>query len=77
MSIYGKARLGDFGPDVADFDEDESTSYVECKHCGKHGLLWEQDDNDRWLLIESNCEVHRCSVAKTHAHAAKMFDDLG
>jgi hypothetical protein len=63
--IYGRRH---------DRDDDEPRK-VECKKCGKGGLEWE-DDNGRWVLIESNGKVHKCDEKRVHAAVADDFEVL-
>lgn len=48
---------------------------VECKHCGKGGLFWE-DDNGKWVLLEHNGKVHKCDETKLHKQTADDFEVL-
>lgn len=40
-------------------DEDSEPSAVECKHCGKGNLHWE-DTDDGWQLYDAKCKKHVC-----------------
>jgi hypothetical protein len=44
--------------------ENEQRSEKKCKFCGKGNLEWE-DDNGKWILIDSNSGlIHRCIKPK-------------
>ena len=46
-----------------------------CRQCGKLCARWEDDDG-RWVLMESAYKVHRCDPAKLHATMTNEIQDL-
>ena len=58
--------------DEYDYDEPR---IVECKHCGKGGLQWE-DDNGRWVLIDRDGKVHKCNESRVHTIVEGDFEVL-
>ena len=49
-------------PDPFDDIDDERPTYVECKRCGKGGLVWEETDDGFVLVNEHTREVHHCAA---------------
>ena len=48
---------------------------VECKHCGKAGLHWSEDESSgEFVLMEGVYKVHRCDEKKLHAQTLNDFD---
>jgi len=48
---------------------------IECRHCGKAKLHWEEDD-DGWVLMEGPWKMHQCKTEAIHAHQIADFDSL-
>ena len=52
----------DYNDDDDDDDDDDNRDFSRkksCNSCGKSNLTWE-DDNGRWVLLESSGRIHKC-----------------
>ena len=56
--------------DTRFFDEPRT---VECKRCGVSGLVWEEVDDDEWVLLGARNEVHKCDMQRA---ALSDFEDI-
>ena len=66
MSVFD-----DYQPDP--FEDAEDVPVVECRHCGKGGLHWE-DDNGTWKLYTVKYMLHVCKTEDAQKGVANDFD---
>lgn len=57
------------------FDDDDAPRGTTCHFCGKEGLTWEHD-GDKWVLLEANSRIHKCSDKALVNAALDDFEDL-
>ena len=53
------------------YDEMEDSEGVTCKRCGKGGLVWDQSEAGRWVLMTIGGRRHKCATASVISRKAK------
>jgi hypothetical protein len=74
VSIFD-LEYGDCGDGFEGYGYERRPSQVECKHCSKGGLHWEETD-EGWRLYDSGYRKHVCDTGRAHRLISDDFDNL-
>lgn len=58
-------------------DDDDSPPTITCKYCGKSNLIWTEEYDERWILIDSKSgQIHKCRNKSEQPKQFNMDEEI-